>query len=55
MSKFKLTAILASLISVASVSAVTIDFDSAAYAIPSGQLSADANGVDGWELSLIHI
>ena len=49
MFKFKLTAIIASLIAVASVNAVTIDFDSAAYAIPSGQLSADANGVDGWE------
>ena len=31
--------------------AATIDFDSAAYAIPSGQLAADANGVDGWEVS----
>jgi hypothetical protein len=31
--------------------AATIDFDSAAYAIPSGQIAADANGVDGWEVS----
>ena len=31
--------------------AATIDFDSAAYAIPSGQLTKDANGVDGWEVS----
>jgi len=29
----------------------TIDFDSAAYAIPSGQLTTDVNGVDGWEVS----
>ncbi|MBT7981999.1 MAG: PEP-CTERM sorting domain-containing protein [Akkermansiaceae bacterium] len=39
---------------IASVSlseAATIDFDSAAYAIPSGQLVGDANGVDGWEVS----
>ena len=32
-----------------SLHAVTIDFDSAAYAIPGSQLAADANGVDGWE------
>ena len=31
--------------------AATIDFDSSAYAIPSGQLVGDANGVDGWEVS----
>ena len=29
----------------------TIDFDSAAYAIPSDQLVEDINGVDGWEVS----
>ena len=34
-----------------SVNGATIDFDSAAYAIPSGQLATDANGVDGWEVS----
>jgi len=37
------------LISVCFTKAASIDFDSAAYAIPAGQLSADANGVDGWE------
>jgi hypothetical protein len=36
-------------ISICFTNAATIDFDSAAYDIPSGQLSKDANGVDGWE------
>ncbi|MEC7357112.1 MAG: PEP-CTERM sorting domain-containing protein [Verrucomicrobiota bacterium] len=46
------TRILIALIaSVSLIEAATIDFDSAAYAIPSGQLTADANGVDGWEVS----
>ena len=49
MIKSKLTSLFVLLLTLGSVSAVTIDFDSAAYAIPSGQLSADANGVDGWE------
>ena len=52
MIKSKLTSIFVLLLTLGSVSAVTIDFDSAAYAIPSGQLSADANGVDGWNLKL---
>ena len=49
MNKFKLTLIASLLASVYSSQAVTIDFDSAAYAIPAGASSADANGVDGWE------
>lgn len=32
-----------------SLNAVTIDFDSGAYAIPDGKLSCKVNGVDGWE------
>jgi len=49
MNKFKFTLIAGIVASVCSSQAVTIDFDSAAYAIPSGQIAADANGVDGWE------
>ena len=49
MNTFKLSSVIALLVSIGSVNAVTIDFDSAAYAIPGSQLSADANGVDGWE------
>ena len=48
MNTLKLSAIF-SLIIGGSLHAVTIDFDSAAYAIPGSQLAADANGVDGWE------
>ena len=32
-----------------SLNAVTIDFDTNDYAIPAGQIAANANGVDGWE------
>jgi len=49
MNKFKFTLIAGLIASICTTQAVTIDFDSAAYAIPSGQISADANGVDGWE------
>ena len=48
MNRLKLSALF-SLILGGSLHAVTIDFDSAAYAIPGSQLAADANGVDGWE------
>jgi len=49
MNKFKSISLIASLIAAGSLNAVTIDFDSAAYSIPAGQLAADANGVDSWE------
>ena len=48
MNRLKLSALFF-LILGGSLHAVTIDFDSAAYAIPGSQLAADANGVDGWE------
>ena len=49
MNKFKFTLITGLIASICTSQAVTIDFDSAAYAIPAGASSADANGVDGWE------
>ena len=49
MTRLKLSALFFSLLLGGSLHAVTIDFDSAAYAIPGSQLAADANGVDGWE------
>ena len=47
----KIRIIIALITSVSLSEAATIDFDSSAYAIPSGQLTKDANGVDGWEVS----
>ena len=45
--KLKLSIVL--FIATGSASGVTIDFDTADYAIPAGQIAANANGVDGWE------
>lgn len=45
--KLKLSIVL--FIATGSASGVTIDFDAADYAIPAGQIAANANGVDGWE------
>ncbi|MEC7223931.1 MAG: hypothetical protein VXW02_06640, partial [Verrucomicrobiota bacterium] len=49
MNKLKSKILLLTIITTGSVNAVTIDFDAGAYAIPAGQIAANANGVDGWE------
>lgn len=49
MHNLKLKFLLLSIITTGTVNAITIDFDSASYAIPVGQIAANANGVDGWE------
>ena len=49
MSKLKLKLSIALFIATGSASAVTLDFDTADYAIPAGQIAGNANGVDGWE------
>ena len=49
MNNLKLKFSIALFIATGSASGVTIDFDTADYAIPAGQIAADANGVDGWE------
>ena len=47
----KIRTLIALITSVSLSEAATIDFDSSAYAIPSDQVTKDASGVDGWEVS----